>query len=183
MTLKKEKRQDEDRKVVEYLVNDPLNPDDDTPVTTYVLSGTAPTPTPTPEPQPEPEEVVKTPEDDPSSTTRAEDGSPLSDGQSVLSVINYWREQYGVGELAWGTDLEAAAANTGAESGGDSASMEHHPMDLQTVEVIAPGNDNANGKDLGGRSPFEVSLANWLCQVQGDPLGDLCEWSAGVMPR
>lgn len=176
--------------VTEYAMNDPLNPNDDTPIRTYVQSGPSPTPTPeTPGAEPallgtDENGVVKvqggTPPEAPA-TAPVADGSIVSDGQSILSVINYWRRAYGVGELIWGTDLAAAAANTGQRSGGSSASMVHQPMDKQTAEVIGPGNDNAFGKDLGGRSSFEVTLAKWLCERPSDILGDLCAWQQGIM--
>ena len=182
--VKKEKRQD--ITFVKYVQNDPYDPNNMTPVSTWVQSGPSATPIPD-QSQPEPEpELVPTTE-----TTPVTDTSevPTDNGSSngavgindILSVINYWRDAYGVGRLEWGSDLEAAAANTGQLAGGDTSKMAHHPMDKQTAEVMGPGNDNAFGKDLQGHSPFEIAYLVWLCEVRSDTLGGLCDFQQSIM--
>ena len=182
-SITKEKRQD--ITVVEVIQNGPNDPNNVTPVTTYIQSGATQTPIPESQPQPEPETVPEQAPTTPATTEPvddgSDDGSPLSDGKSLLSTINYWRSAYGVGFLTWGTDLEAAAANTGQLDGGSSANEVHHPMDIYTAEVIAPGNDNDNGKDLQGHSPFEVSYLSWLCEQRSDTLGGLCDFQQSIM--
>lgn len=185
--VKKEKRQD--TTFVKYVQNDLNDPNNLTPVSTWIQSGPVATPVPDqtqPEPEPEPEPVTeptlvtKTPEVpiDPVSTP----GAGAVGITDILGVINYWRDAYGVGRLEWGSDLEAAAANTGQLAGGDTRKMAHHPTDKQTAEVMGPGNDNAFGKDLQGHSPFEIAYLVWLCEVKSDTLGGLCDFQQSIMP-
>lgn len=116
----------------------------------------------------------------PSSLTKRQDGSPFSDGVSLLSTINNWRSAYGKSSMTWSPDMASAAANTGSLNGG-GVTMEHH-VPPNAAEVIAPGNDNDMGIDLKGHSPFEISFIAWLCEVPGDPeLGNACADQESVM--
>lgn len=174
--------------VVEVVQNDPNDPNNVTPISTYIQNDPIQTPTPQliqPTPTPTPTPITTTPTntgDDGSSggDSGSGDGSPLSGDTSILSTINKWRTAYGKNTLTWSQDLANAAANTGQLDGGSSANEAHHaPPDA--AEVIAPGSDNAMGKDLQGRSPFEISYIEWLCEVQSDVLGDSCAFQQTIM--
>ena len=171
--------------VIEFIQNDPNDPNNVTPISTYIQNADIPTTTPTPTPTPTPQPVTTTPTetgDDGSNgaDTGSTDGSPLSDGTSLLTTINKWRTAYGKNPLTWSADLAAAALNTGTLDGGDSSKEAHHQAP-QAAEVISPGNDNDMGKDLQGHSPFEISYINWLCEVQSDVVGDLCAFQQSIM--
>ena len=156
-----------------------------TPVSTWVQSGPVPASVPD-QSQSEPEPIPTTETAPVTDTSEVPTDNGSNNGAvgttDILSVINYWRDAYRVGRLEWGSDLEAAAANTGQLAGGDTRKMSHHPMDQQTAEVIGPGNDNAFGKDLQGHSPFEIAYLNWLCEVKSDTLGGLCDFQQTIMP-
>ena len=169
--------------VVEIVQNDPNDPNNVTPVTTYIQNADIPTPTPTPIPTPQPVTTTPTDAGDDGSSggnTGNADGSPLSDGISLLTTINNWRTAYGKKPMTWSDELAGAALNTGTLDGGDSSKEAHHPAP-QAAEVISPGNDNDLGKDLQGHSPFEISYLNWLCEVPSDVVGDLCAFQQSVM--
>ena len=178
----KEKRQD--ITYVKYIQNDPYDPNNVTPVSTWVQSGPVQTAVPDqsqPEPEPIPTAETKPVTGTPEVPTDNNSNNGAVGTNDILGVINYWRNAYGVGQLEWGSDLEAAAANTGQLAGGDTRKMAHHPMDPQTAEVIGPGNDNAFGKDLQGHSPFEIAYLVWLCEVPSDTLGGLCDFQQTIM--
>ncbi|KAL8784228.1 MAG: hypothetical protein Q9195_009127 [Heterodermia aff. obscurata] len=169
--------------VIEYIQNDPNDPNNITPISTYIQNAVVPTPIPTPTPTPQPATTTPTDTGDDGSNggdTGSTDGSPLSDGVSLLTTINKWRTAYGRDLLTWSDDLATAAFNTGTLDGGDSSKEAHHPAP-QAAEVISPGSDNDMGKDLQGHSPFEISYVNWLCEVQSDVVGDLCAFQQSIM--
>ncbi|KAL8947822.1 MAG: hypothetical protein Q9222_005938 [Ikaeria aurantiellina] len=104
--------------------------------------------------------------------------SPLSGGESMIKDINYWRNKYGKKPLCWDQGMVDAAANTGKWNGG-SGIAHHNPQ--YNAEVINPGSDTANGLDLKGHSPFEISYINWLCEGPHDNLGTLCKDQDDIM--
>ncbi|KAL8953017.1 MAG: hypothetical protein Q9183_007356, partial [Haloplaca sp. 2 TL-2023] len=94
----------------------------------------------------------------------ARDGSPLSNGVSYLTTINDWRVKYNKKPMTWSPKMASAAANTGELNDGIcDENMQHHAPD-NAAEVIGPGSDRAMGKNLHGRSPFEISFLGWLCE-------------------
>lgn len=114
-------------------------------------SSTPPAPKPQPTPQPQP--------------ATGNDPSPLSGGVSLLTTMNKWRAKYGVPPLAWNTQLEKNALKTGTDGGGVN---QVHQLNPGTYgQVIGPGQKVAVG-DLGGVSPFELSIVGWLCEVSSD---------------
>ena len=170
--------------VIESWCSDANDPNSCAPTTTYVENAATPTPTPSPQPETQPEQGTTTPTDTTAPTnTGSDDGSPLSDGISLLTTINKWRQAYGKNTLTWSDDLVGVAANTGQLDQGSSSLEAHHSSPPANAEVITPGSDNDLGKDLQGRSPFEISYISWLCEVRynGDPLGGECDFQQTVM--
>ncbi len=132
-----------------------------TPSITPVKSVTPPPPsstTPLPSPPP------STPA--PQSTSTQSDGSPLSDGVSLLTTINKWRKIYQLAELAWSSKLEKNALKTGTDGGG--VNQNHELNDGSMAQVITPGMVVPYG-DLKGDSCFELSYVAWLCEKSSDP--------------
>lgn len=100
-------------------------------------------------------------------TTDAADGSPLSDGVSVLTTINKWRAIYDLPLLAWNRTLELNALKTGED--GHGVYQIHERFSGTQAQVIAPGGYVDYGGDLQGDTPFELSLMAWLCEFKDDP--------------
>ncbi|KAL8873187.1 MAG: hypothetical protein Q9174_001308 [Haloplaca sp. 1 TL-2023] len=100
----------------------------------------------------------------------------------LLGTVNGWRYAYGKPALRWSQDLAGTAASTGQANGG-GVSMNHHPCD-KCAEVISPGSDHSMGKDLKGRTPFDlVMLKGFLCEVPGDQqLQGACNDFNDLMP-
>lgn len=117
---------------------------------------TTPTPTPTPQPAAQP---TASPESD---------GSPLSDGTSLLETANYWRDQYGLPHFTWDAQLEKNALKTGTDGRGQNQVHQLNPGTM--AQVITPGMVVKYGGDLGGDTPFELSYCAWLCEVPSQTL-------------
>ncbi len=102
------------------------------------------------------------------------DGSPLSDGISILKTINKWRTIYGLPLLTWDHQLELHAQKNGEESShGVDTLIQEATTPGARAEIIAPGAVNVNeinpsGGDLRGDTTFELTLMAWLCEVK-DP--------------
>ncbi|KAL8988962.1 MAG: hypothetical protein Q9169_008467 [Polycauliona sp. 2 TL-2023] len=90
----------------------------------------------------------------------------------ILSQVNGWRSALGANSLSWNQDLANAAGYTGQLNGG-GASQNHHPAP-GAAEVISPGSDWNMGKDLQGRSPFEISFIAWICEKPDGRMGSVC---------
>lgn len=119
-------------------------------------STTPTTPTPTPQPAAQP-------------TASAEsDGSPLSDGTSLLETCNYWRDQYGLPHFKWDAQLEKNALKTGTDGRGQNQVHQLNPGTM--AQVITPGMVVKYGGDLGGDTCFELSYVAWLCEVPSNTL-------------
>ncbi|KAL8674235.1 MAG: hypothetical protein Q9168_001360 [Polycauliona sp. 1 TL-2023] len=99
---------------------------------------------------------------------------PLEKRDDLLTTINGWRYALGAQPLSWSQDMANAAASTGQQNQGGAAGQTHHPA-RNAAEVIAPGSDNSMGKDLKGRSPFEISFIAWICERPSSQMGDACE--------
>ncbi|KAI4247202.1 MAG: hypothetical protein L6R40_001545 [Gallowayella cf. fulva] len=97
---------------------------------------------------------------------------PVDKRADILSTINGWRYALGANPLSWSQEMADAAANTGQMNGGGQT-MNHNAPD-GAAEVISPGSDTDYGQDLHGRSPFEISLIGWLCEVPSSQMGDAC---------
>ncbi|KAL8636442.1 MAG: hypothetical protein Q9226_009255, partial [Calogaya cf. arnoldii] len=115
--------------------------------------------------------------------------SPLQPHQVVdkradmLSTINGWRYALGASQLSWSQDMANAAASTGQQNQGGALGMKHHNPKY-AAEVIGPGSDNDMGKDLKGRSPFEISFIGWICERPSSQMGNACSLvdnSNGIM--
>ena len=175
--------------VVEVLAGDPNNP-----IATWTVGGpsSAPTLSPNSSPSPSPSPSPSASSAPVSSPSTSNDGSPLSDGRSLLSTINYWRNEYGLSNLAWNTTLQGVAQNTGSLDNGCPCSETHHPIEPTaghgTGEVIAAGSDSDGGGkwDTKGHSPFEIAYMAWLCEGPASKLGangqDLCDLVMAVSP-
>lgn len=123
------------------------------PKTTSTPPPPAPTPTPTPAAEP---------------VSSGNDGSPLSDGVSLLTTINKYRKAYNLNELTWSSQLEGNAQKTGDDGQGVNQNHELNPGTYG--QVITPGTDHkVQGLDYGSDSCFELSYAAWLCEVSSDP--------------
>lgn len=139
-----------------------------------VIQSPKPSPqtTSTPPPPPSP----RTPTPTPSPTTKpavssdvngSNDGSPLSDGVSLLTTINKWRRAYNLSELKWSSKLAANAQKTGDDGQGVNQNHELNPGSY--AQVITPGTDHKiSGLDYGNDSCFELSYVAWLCE-SNDP--------------
>ena len=127
-----------------------------TPSVTPQLKTTTPTQTPASQPASQP-------------TASAEsDGSPLSDGTSLLQTANYWRDQYGLPHFTWDAQLEKNALKTGTDGRGQNQVHQLNPGTM--AQVITPGMVVKYGGDLGGDTPFELSYCAWLCEVPSNTL-------------
>lgn len=157
--------------ITEFLVNDPNNPTDGTPMSTWTSYPSGPDPTNSPQPgsgvqQSNPPESSP-PSNGGGGNCGAQDTSPLSDGVSLLTTINKWRGIYSLPCLQWDDKLANDAASTGQQDGGDPDALAHHNPQ-GNAEVLSGGSDNDHGQNLQGLSPFEVAYMAWICEVQ-DP--------------
>jgi uncharacterized protein YkwD len=95
-------------------------------------------------------------------TQSGNDGSPLSDGVSLLTTANKWRSIYDLSPFTWDEQLESNARKTGEDGGGVTQT---HQMGPGTFgQVITPGIE-APSDVLQGYTPFELAYVNWLCEV------------------
>ena len=179
--------------VVEVMADNPT-----VPIATWTEGGPAPTlnpdPYPSSSPSPSPSPSPSASPAPASSPSNSNDGSTLSEGTSLLSTINYWRNEYGLSTLAWNTTLQGVAQNTGSLDNGCPCSETHHPIGPTaghgTGEVIAAGSDSDGGGkwDTKGHSPFEIAYMAWLCEGPASKLGangqgqDLCDLVMAVSP-
>lgn len=117
------------------------------------------TPTPTPSPTTQPASS--------SGGNGSNDGSPLSDGVSLLTTINKWRRAYNLNELKWSSKLAGNAQKTGDDGQGVNQNHELNPGTY--AQVITPGTDHKiQGLDYGPDTCFELSYVAWLCE-SNDP--------------
>lgn len=146
------------------------------PTSTTPLPSVTPSVTPEPEittPPPPPPSTTPTPTHtsqpvvQPTAATQS-DGSPLSDGTSLLETCNYWRSQYGLAHFTWDSQLEKNALKTGTDGRGQN--QVHQLNDGTMAQVITPGMVVKYGGDLGGDTPFELSYVAWLCEVPSSTL-------------
>lgn len=127
-----------------------------------------PLPSVTPKPKtttPAPPPPASTPVSESASKS---DGSPLSDGKSLLQTANYWRDQYGLPHFTWDAQLEKNALKTGTDGRGQNQVHQLNPGTM--AQVITPGMVVKYGGDLGGDTPFELSYCAWLCEVPSNTL-------------
>ena len=117
----------------------------------------APTSTPAPAPAPAP------------SAASAGDGAPTSGGKSILESANYFRNLQGYPSFTYSSELEANAAKTNNDDGGNSMTHELNPGSY--AQCIAEGNDSTTS---GSWSPFDLIYLGWLCEIPEANLGDAC---------
>ncbi|KAL9597778.1 MAG: hypothetical protein Q9179_004150, partial [Wetmoreana sp. 5 TL-2023] len=90
------------------------------------------------------------------------DGSPTSDGVTLLTTINKWRVKYSVPELAWSTTLVANVQKTEKDDNGAQLIHELNPGSY--AQVLAQGHNTAMSCTAPD-SPFELAYVGWLCEV------------------
>ena len=118
-----------------------------------------PAPTSTPAPAPAPA----------SSAASAGDGAPTSGGKSILESANYFRNLQGYPPFTYSSQLEANAAKTNKDDGGNSMTHELNPGSY--AQCIAEGDDSTTS---GSWSPFDLIYLGWLCEIPQGNLGDDC---------
>jgi hypothetical protein len=144
-----------------------------TPVEALVEPTTTPAAAPTTKAAP-PTEVAQPPESPaytpPVDTPAAPSPSPSptygNGDSSTLGSINKWRSIYGLAPYQWSNDDAAMAAQCGEENK-DNGDPVHSHFE-SGGQVISPGTDLVVG-DFMGLTPFELSLAAWLCEKPQDP--------------
>lgn len=136
-----------------------------TPKTTSIPS--APKTKSAPPPAPPASTPIPKPSPSPSPASSGNDGSPLSDGVSLLTTVNKYRQKYNLEELVWSEHLAGNAQRTGDD--GQGVNQHHELFSGSNAQVITPGTDHkVAGLDYGSDTCFELSYAAWLCEVQ-DP--------------
>ena len=104
-----------------------------------------------------------------SSPAPASDGAPTSGGKSILDSANYFRQLQGYPPFTYSSQLEANAAKTNNDDGGNSMTHELNPGSY--AQCIAEGNDSTTS---GSWSPFDLIYLGWLCEIPESNLGDAC---------
>lgn len=104
----------------------------------------------------------------PAATEEVDDGSPKSDGVTLLTTINKYRKAYNVNTLTWSSKLAGNALKTGTDGGGVN---QVHQLNPGTYgQVITPGTDHRTGDmKYDPDTSFELSFVAWLCEVSSDP--------------
>lgn len=71
--------------------------------------------------------------------------------------------------FTYSSTLEANAAKTNKDDGGNSMTHELNPGSM--AQCIAQGDDT---KSSGSYTPFELTYLGWLCEITDSRLGDSC---------
>jgi len=124
----------------------------------------APVPTSTYEP-PAPSSAAPVPSTAPSTSNN--DGSPMSGGKSILSIVNKYRGKYNLNLLEWSDHLQGNAQKTTDDNHGSTQNHELNPGSYG--QCLTPGFSSAtSGMKTDGLTPFEMAYLSWMCESSGD---------------
>ena len=87
----------------------------------------------------------------------------------MLESANHFRNLQGLPSFTWDSTLEANAAKTNKDDGGNS--MTHELNAGSFAQCIAEGSDTTAS---GSYSPFDLIYLGWLCEIPSSDLGDGC---------